>query len=84
MSIDRNSTDASGRGDHPIAKKVDLCLYRAVAETCRGRIYLPFGVRQVIKDYVFGGDGRMVDRRRARDCVCARSGSHPGYVQTIV
>jgi surface protein len=31
---------------------VELCLYRAVTEGCGGRI-LPFGVRQMIREYAF-------------------------------
>ena len=36
----------------PITTELDLCLYRVVSELCRGRI-LPFGVRQLIKDYAW-------------------------------
>eukprot|EP01042_Synura_sphagnicola_P036623 gene36623-biopygen14088 len=31
---------------------VDLCLFRVVSDLCGGRV-LPFGVRQIIKDYTF-------------------------------
>jgi surface protein len=36
----------------PLTTVVDMSLYRAVTERCRGRI-LPFGVRQLIKNYAF-------------------------------
>ena len=45
----------SGHGrptDRPIAVMLDLCLYRVVTDRCRGRV-LPFGVRQMIKDYAW-------------------------------
>jgi surface protein len=35
-----------------IANELDLCLYRVVNERCAGRV-LPFGVRQLIKDYAW-------------------------------
>lgn len=37
---------------YTISIEVDLCLYRAVSERCRGRI-LPFEVRQIIKAYAW-------------------------------
>jgi hypothetical protein len=40
------------RTDRPIAVVVDLCLYRVVTDRCRGHV-LPFGVRQMIKDYAW-------------------------------
>eukprot|EP01042_Synura_sphagnicola_P030459 gene30459-biopygen29152 len=55
MPIKRNPTeriDESGCSQPPVAKVLDLCLYRVVSERCRGRI-LPFGVRQMIKDYAW-------------------------------
>jgi hypothetical protein len=44
--------DDTGRTHRPIFTVVELCLYRVVTEGCGGRI-LPFGVRQMIKDYAF-------------------------------
>jgi surface protein len=38
--------------DRPIAVVLDLCLYRVVTDRCRGQV-LPFGVRQMIKDYAW-------------------------------
>ena len=38
--------------DQPIAMVMDLCLFRVVNESCGGRV-LPFGVRQLIKEYAF-------------------------------
>jgi hypothetical protein len=45
----------SGHGrptDRPIPVVVDLCLFRRVTDRCRGQV-LPFGVRQMIKDYAW-------------------------------
>jgi hypothetical protein len=44
--------EALPRSDRPITTLVGRCLYRAVTDRCRGRI-LPFGVRQMIKEYAF-------------------------------
>jgi hypothetical protein len=44
--------EPAGRTHRPITMALDLCLYRAVTEQCGGRI-LPFGVRQMMKDYAF-------------------------------
>jgi hypothetical protein len=38
--------------DRPIAVLVDLCLYGVVTDRCRGQV-LPFGLRQMIKDYAW-------------------------------
>jgi surface protein len=38
--------------DRPIPVVVDLCLYCVVTDRCRGQ-ELPFGVRQIIKDYAW-------------------------------
>lgn len=38
--------------DYAIPIMVDLCLYRVVSERCQGRV-LPFGIRQLIKDFTF-------------------------------
>ena len=45
-------SEHSRRRYRPIPVEVELCLYRAVSEQCGGRI-LPFGVRQMIKDYAW-------------------------------
>jgi hypothetical protein len=53
LSCDGRRYTGHGRPtDRPIAVVVDLCLYRVVTDRCRGRV-LPFGVRQVIKDYAW-------------------------------
>lgn len=38
--------------DHPIPLLLDLCLYRVVNDRCGGQV-LPFGVRQIIKEYAW-------------------------------
>jgi hypothetical protein len=45
----------SGNGrstDRRITVVLDLCLYRVVSDRCRGQV-LPYGVRQMIKDYAW-------------------------------
>jgi surface protein len=53
MMVDRNRSPDIGPPPRPIAIELDLCLYRAVSEGCGGRVVLPFGVRQLIKDFAF-------------------------------
>eukprot|EP01040_Poterioochromonas_malhamensis_P019561 gene19561-biopygen5845 len=48
----------------PRAFLVELCLYRGVSESCGGRV-LPFGVRQLIKDYA----GVSFDNKTLREAV---------------
>jgi hypothetical protein len=56
MSTTLTTTEArandTGRTHRPITTLVELCLYRVVTEGCGGCI-LPFGVRQMIKEYAF-------------------------------
>jgi surface protein len=52
MTTPEARADVAGRTHRPIKLELDLCLYRAVTEGCGGRI-LPFGVRQLIKDYAW-------------------------------
>jgi hypothetical protein len=57
--------------DRPIAVVLDLCLYRVVTDRCRGQV-LPFGVRQMIKDYAwvsFDNETLRAAVRRQRDRV---------------
>eukprot|EP01040_Poterioochromonas_malhamensis_P018387 gene18387-21462_t len=52
MTTPEARADDTGRTHRPITTVLELCLYRAVTEGCGGRI-LPFGVRQLIKEYAF-------------------------------
>jgi hypothetical protein len=54
--------EALTRTDRPITTLLERCLYRVVTERCGGRI-LPFGVRQLIKDFAFV-------KRYERRCSC--------------
>jgi hypothetical protein len=52
MSVNKNPTERTDVTQPRIAVVLDLCLYRAVADCCQGCV-LPFGVRQMIKDFAF-------------------------------
>lgn len=53
VSIEEIPSTRAIRGEnYPVTMVLDLCLFRVVTERCGGRV-LPFGVRQMIKDYAF-------------------------------
>eukprot|EP01039_Chlorochromonas_danica_P012371 gene12371-14133_t len=52
LSTRQVRSEKTGRAERPLPVVLELCLYRVVNEQCGGRI-LPFGVRQLIHDYVF-------------------------------
>jgi surface protein len=53
-TLPTQTCDEPSRGNPqpPITTVLDLCLYRAVSDHCGGRI-LPYGIRQMIKDYAW-------------------------------
>eukprot|EP01039_Chlorochromonas_danica_P013981 gene13981-16258_t len=48
----RQHSDHDRHTHRSLSMVVDLCLYRVVAERCGGQV-LPFGVRQMIKDFAW-------------------------------
>lgn len=61
---DDDETPTSATVFCPLTMLLDLCLYRVVSERCGGRV-LPFGIRQLIKDYV----GPVFDNETLRQAV---------------